>query len=72
MTRLDVLLRKEKGLVQKAWKAGRHLSDFMRAKDSKPSQAVKELANAGVKLTEAFNKELKSLYGGGHRSVDLL
>jgi hypothetical protein len=64
LTRLEVLIRKERVLVQKAWMAGRHLSDFMRAKDSKPTQAVKELSNAGVNLTETFNKEIKSLYGG--------
>ena len=65
LPRIEVLLRAERRIVHHAAKSARAFSAFLVAAGDRPSVAVEKLAQAGVTLTEAFNKEVHALYGGG-------
>ncbi|HKB64680.1 MAG TPA: hypothetical protein VKC61_02415 [Pyrinomonadaceae bacterium] len=55
----------ENEIVKAAREAGYDIAKFTDVNDTKPSEAVKALANFGSKLTAAFNEKIKSSYGGG-------
>lgn len=53
----------ESEIVDGAWKAGRDLAEFIRKAKNKPSKAVKRLTEFGAGITEAFNRDFRSIYG---------
>jgi hypothetical protein len=57
------LLFVEATIIHEAVNAGRRLAQFAQAAESKPSEAVKLLAEFGSKVTQAFHGNLRSLYG---------
>lgn len=54
----------EAEIVHSAHAAGRKLAQFVKDAGSKPSEAVKELADFGAKITKTFNKDISPIYGG--------
>lgn len=54
----------EAEITDGAWKAGRDMGEFVRKAKDKPSEAVKRLAEFGAGITEAFNKDFRTVYGG--------
>jgi hypothetical protein len=62
--RLFSLLYVENEIIKAARRAGFEIAKFVKLDDSKPSEAVKALANFGSKLSAAFNEKVKSIYGG--------
>jgi hypothetical protein len=54
----------EAEIVDGAWKAGRDMAEFIRKSKNKPTEAVKRLTEFGSGITEAFNKDFRSIYGG--------
>lgn len=64
-TLLESLLFVEAELVEQARAAGLKMAEFQRSKEAKPAQAVRALAQFGAKLTEAFHRRIRSVYGGG-------
>ena len=62
--RLSSLLYVENEIITAGRRAGFEIAKFVKVDDSKPSEAVKALANFGSKLSAAFNEKIKSIYGG--------
>jgi hypothetical protein len=62
---LDKLLAAENDIIKSARRAGFNIARFTAVSNLKPSEAVKELANFGSKLTSTFNEKIKSIYGSG-------
>lgn len=63
-TILQNLLFVEAEIVRGAQQAGLRLAKFQQEKGSKPTKAVEALTEFGAKVTEVFNKKIRSLYGG--------
>ncbi|MEP7269947.1 MAG: hypothetical protein ABI882_00500 [Acidobacteriota bacterium] len=61
---LNSLLMVEVEIIKGARDAGTTLAKFLAEAESKPSEAVKVLAEFGEKLTETFNKGIDSVYQG--------
>ncbi|MET0648441.1 MAG: hypothetical protein ABW208_17655 [Pyrinomonadaceae bacterium] len=51
--------------IRAARRAGFALGKFAAVANSKPSEAVKELAKFGSTVTSTFNDKVRSIYGGG-------
>jgi hypothetical protein len=64
-TLLESLLFVEAELIEKARAAGLKMAEFQRTKSAKPAEAVRALAEFGAKLTDAFHRRVRSVYGGG-------
>lgn len=54
----------EASIIQGAYKAALKMSEFVKESGTKPSDAVKTLADFGSEITRAFNKNIKSTFGG--------
>lgn len=59
------LLYVENEVIKSARRAGFAIAKFMAVANSKPSEAVKELAKFGSTITSAFNDRVSGVYGGG-------
>lgn len=64
-TLLESLLFVEAELVEQARAAGLKMAEFQKSKGAKPAEAVRALAEFGARLTEAFHRKIRSVYGGG-------
>lgn len=62
---LRSLLFVEAEIVKHAYEAGRAIAKFREEGWKNPQLAVEELAKFGSAITEAFNKNMNSVYGGG-------
>jgi len=60
---LQNLLLVERRVIRKAHEAGPRIAAFLAAK--KPAEALKNLAEFGADVTEAFNAKIEGLFGGG-------
>jgi len=64
----DALLRSllfvEADIVRGAHKAAQQLAAFTSTAGSKPSEAIEALAEFGTEITETFNNNIRSLFGG--------
>jgi len=54
----------ESEIVKRACSAGLKLAQFVQSAGSKPSEAVKELADFGTQITKTFNRNISPIYGG--------
>jgi hypothetical protein len=61
---LEGLLFVEAEIVEAARAAGLKMAEFRRARSARPAEAVRALAEFGEKLTAAFHRKLRSVYGG--------
>jgi len=59
------LLLTESQIINGALQSGYAMARFCDLKNSKPTEAVKALAEFGSKVTETFNANITSIYGGG-------
>ena len=64
-THLRSLLSTEKAIIQSAYDAGGKMAKFRADRSTKPSEAVKALAQFGSKLTQAFNENMDDIYSRG-------
>jgi hypothetical protein len=62
---LRSLLFVEAELIRQAQDAGRRIANFRSRAGASPEEAIQALAGFGQKITEAFNKNLTSVYGSG-------
>jgi hypothetical protein len=62
---LRSLLFVEAELIRQAHDAGRRIANFRSRTGANPEEAIQALAEFGQNVTEAFNKNLTSVYGGG-------
>lgn len=61
---LEGLLFVEAEIIDAARAAGLKMAEFRRARSARPAEAVRALAEFGEKLTAAFHRKLRSVYGG--------
>lgn len=59
------LLLTESQIIRGALETGYAMAKFTDLSSAKPSEAVKALAEFGSKLTNTFNENVASIYGGG-------
>jgi hypothetical protein len=64
-TLLESLLFVEAELIEQARAAGLKMAEFRKGQTAKPAEAVRALAEFGARLTEAFHRKVRSVYGGG-------
>ena len=64
-TLLHSLLFVEAEIIAQAHKAGLAIAKFREEGWKDPQQAVKALADFGSAVTDAFNKKVSGVYGGG-------
>lgn len=63
-TLLEGLLFVEAEIIEAARAAGLKMAEFRRARSARPAEAVRALAEFGERLTGAFHRKLRSVYGG--------
>src|SRR4030095_14106063 len=63
---LGRLLLVEAEIVRGAQKAALELATFASNAGSNPSEAIEALSEFGAKITETFNNNIQSLFGGDH------
>ncbi|MBI1790990.1 MAG: hypothetical protein HYR60_25960, partial [Acidobacteria bacterium] len=63
--KLTSLLFVEAEIIDQAHRAGRALAKFRQQAEAGPEDAVQALAAFGAAVTEAFNKNVTGIYGGG-------